>query len=578
MLLATVAVGCSRRRQPTEEATPTGSVRGEPSAVSGQPRTDSGVIDLPNGRGARHVTGLSISRIETALDSETERVDPIVDGWESEAFNEHALAQLKRLAKWMSRKDEEVPTSLFSTEFVASVLKPRKLTRVLDDTDFKVGRWIPTDNPVTHLTIQQVPHALRQLLPASEKTDVEFKIIGIDTASGTATTAVRCHLASGETGSLTQQNALWNCRWTDINTEAPKITSIELAQFEEISTERGKLFSDRTHSVFQKEPCFQSHLALPLDHWRDRMDWRFGWQVVGAHGIAVGDVNGDGLDDVYVSETGGLPNRLFVQQSDGTVRDISRVAGVDILEPTRSALLVDLDNDGDQDLMAAVARFVLVFENDGNAKFTQHPILQGASMIRSLASADFNNDGLLDVYACGYNLRSGDAIGLGRPLPYHDANNGAPSYLMENIGGFRFKDVTNEVGLDSNNSRFSYAAAWEDFDNDGDLDLYVANDFGRNNLYRNDDGQFKDVAAEAGVEDIAAGMSVSWGTITATACQTSTSATCFRPQETGSLTSADSSRTSMMPSSPCIEGTRAATLYSKTPGMAHSVTSVNRQR
>ncbi len=55
------------------------------------------------------------------------------------------------------------------------------------------------------------------------------------------------------------------------------------------------------------------------------------------------------------------------------------------------------------------------------------------------------------------------------------------------------------------------AASWEDYDQDGDLDLYVANDFGRNNLYRNDDGQFVDVAAEAGVEDISAGMSVSWG-------------------------------------------------------------------
>ena len=61
-----------------------------------------------------------------------------------------------------------------------------------------------------------------------------------------------------------------------------------------------------------------------------------------------------------------------------------------------------------------------------------------------------------------------------------------------------------------NNRRFSYASAWEDYDNDGDLDLYVANDFGRNNLYRNDGGKFKDVAPTAGVEDLSAGMSVTW--------------------------------------------------------------------
>ena len=96
-------------------------------------------------------------------------------------------------------------------------------------------------------------------------------------------------------------------------------------------------------------------------------------------------------------------------------------------------------------------------------------------------------------------------------MPYHDANNGAANLLLRHTGDWVFDEVSSDVGLDENNQRFSYAAAWEDFDLDGDQDLYVANDFGRNNLYRNDDGQFKDIAKEAGVEDISAGMSVSWG-------------------------------------------------------------------
>ena len=69
--------------------------------------------------------------------------------------------------------------------------------------------------------------------------------------------------------------------------------------------------------------------------------------------------------------------------------------------------------------------------------------------------------------------------------------------------------------MDQNNSRWSLAAAWEDYDNDGDLDLYVANDYGRNNLYRNDSVEggrsFVDVAAAAEAEDSASGMSVAWG-------------------------------------------------------------------
>ena len=83
--------------------------------------------------------------------------------------------------------------------------------------------------------------------------------------------------------------------------------------------------------------------------------------------------------------------------------------------------------------------------------------------------------------------------------------------LIRNDGDWRFRDATRESGLDENNRRWSYAASWEDYDNDGDQDLYVANDYGRNCLYQNVGGRFHDVARKAGVEDIASGMSVSWG-------------------------------------------------------------------
>ena len=96
-------------------------------------------------------------------------------------------------------------------------------------------------------------------------------------------------------------------------------------------------------------------------------------------------------------------------------------------------------------------------------------------------------------------------------MPYHDANNGKPNILLENRGDWIFVDATVERGLDQNNRRFSFAASFEDYDLDGDPDLYVANDFGRKNLYRNDGGRFTDVAAQAGVEDLSAGMGVAWG-------------------------------------------------------------------
>ena len=62
------------------------------------------------------------------------------------------------------------------------------------------------------------------------------------------------------------------------------------------------------------------------------------------------DVNGDGLDDIYICQPGGLPNRLYLQRTDGTLQDMTESAGVGWLIHTHGCLLVDLDNDGDQDV------------------------------------------------------------------------------------------------------------------------------------------------------------------------------------------------------------------------------------
>jgi hypothetical protein len=129
------------------------------------------------------------------------------------------------------------------------------------------------------------------------------------------------------------------------------------------------------------------------------------------------------------------------------------------------------------------------------------------------AVSDYDLDGDLDLYVYSYIFwaGAGSKAQSSYPYPYHDANNGAPNFLFRNDGDFRFVDVTDASGMDVNNRRFSLAASWCDYDDDGNPDLYVANDFGRNNLYRNrGDGTFSDVTKEAGVVDTANGMSVSW--------------------------------------------------------------------
>ena len=284
------------------------------------------------------------------------------------------------------------------------------------------------------------------------------------------------------------------------------LVALGVGRYSESGGRSGVLFQDVTGALLAGEPALREELARGLEHWRARLDTSLGVGLLGHHGVAVGDVNGDGLEDLYLGQPGGLRNLLLLARPEGGFSE-AEGSGVDLLDSTRGALIIDLDGDDDRDLVMGTGDEVLFHENDGAGLFQLRAALAVPS-VTSLAAADFDGDGDLDVYACGYVTPFSDEA---TPVPYHDANNGQPNSLLVNAGDWRFLDRTAALGLEVNNRRFSFAASWEDHDGDGDPDLYVANDFGRNNLYRNDGGRFTDIAGEAGVEDISAGMGVSWG-------------------------------------------------------------------
>ncbi len=505
----------------------------DPSPSPTTQATDSGETDHASDEVAVATTelaaapGLGSKSLFVPLADVVSNVDPREDdGWETEAFNEAVSTQLHHLGDMLKTDKADrgtVPIDFVSPQFQCDPLVPPRETRFVDAA-LRVERSAkstsPNESPVeTHRGLAGFRLAIENLLSVfggtpTSNVRTKFKVIRVELDEQSGKTESYFELSGRTPDGIVQVNATWDCRWSiDAQKKEPKLEQIRVRDYEQILPTRKQagLFVDCTEAVLGSTSAYQKQLAYGADHWYGNLDVAFGIRQ-GNQGLAFGDINGDGLDDMYVCQPAGLPNRLFVHQGDGTLIETTREAGVDWLDLSHSALMIDLDNDGDQDLVVVLKWSLVVHENDGQGKFRLAATIETKFNLMSLSAADYDNDGRLDLYVCGYSPGpEGSPTDIfANPVPYHDANNGARNFLLRNDGEFSFTDVTESVGLDVNNRRFSFAAAWEDFDNDGDLDIYVANDFGRNNLYRNDGGEFTDIAAEAGVEDIAAGMSVSW--------------------------------------------------------------------
>ncbi len=214
--------------------------------------------------------------------------------------------------------------------------------------------------------------------------------------------------------------------------------------------------------------------------------------------LAAGDVNRDGVTDVFVSGTAGQAGELFLGQADGAFKPAPQQPwGVSAADDAGAALL-DVDGDGAPDLVLAAggiqsarddaALHDRVFLNDGKGNFRAAPagtLPPDGESTGAVAAADFDGDGRADLFVGGRVV----------PAKYPETPR---SFLYRNAGG-RFVDVTDEAAPGLRRVGMVTAAVWADIDRDGRTDLVVASEWGPVSLFRNTGGRFEDVTAKTGL-------------------------------------------------------------------------------
>ena len=235
----------------------------------------------------------------------------------------------------------------------------------------------------------------------------------------------------------------------------------------------------------------------------------FGIIKYGPAGVSAADYNNDGWYDIFFSD--GKSPRLYRNDRDGTFSDATEQAGLPAeMLGINVGIFADFDNDGDKDLfLGCFTSENRLFRNNGDGSFsdvTKNAGL-GGYFVSVAAAADYNNDGRVDLYVGRYLDPRKDL-----PTTLFYTRNGQGNSLLRNDGDLSFTDVTAEAGV--REGGLALGVAWGDYDADGDQDIYVANDFGRNALLQNSgDGTFADVSKRAGALDHGFGMSATFGDI-----------------------------------------------------------------
>ena len=241
-------------------------------------------------------------------------------------------------------------------------------------------------------------------------------------------------------------------------------------------------------------------------------------------GVALIDYDKDGWPDIYFTNAQNVEtaragkkarSALFHNNHDGTFTDVTEKAGVGYPCWAQGAVVGDYNNDGWPDLLVTCLSGVVLYRNNGDGTFTDVTKIAGLSSdtlwATGAAFGDYDGDGRVDLFVAHYvdiHLDNLAEFGSSTTCKYLGIDvqcgprglKGSPDILYHNNGNGTFTDVSAKAGVADPERRYGLGVAWSDFDNDGKLDLMVANDSEPNYLYQGDGkGRFEDAALPSGV-------------------------------------------------------------------------------
>ncbi len=241
-------------------------------------------------------------------------------------------------------------------------------------------------------------------------------------------------------------------------------------------------------------------------------------------GVAIIDFDRDGWPDIYFTNAPSVDMQLagrkargalYHNNHDGTFTDVTDKAGVATPCWAMGAVVGDYNNDGWPDLLVTCFGGVVLYRNNGNGTFTdvtkQAGLSKDSLWATGAAFGDYDGDGWADLFVSHYvdlSLNDLPTFGSLANCKYHGISvqcgprglKGSPDNLYHNNRDGTFTDVSKQSGVDDPQGLFGLTAVWSDFNDDGRVDLFVANDGEPNYLYKNDGGgHFTDVAYAAGV-------------------------------------------------------------------------------